>query len=528
MKKTSPFLLLLLIGLLITMPPTDAATLLTDSFNDNYNFEDIEVEADPKKWSKEVSQGFRLSKNGLHEKAFKTFTQAAKRNELTAYLALGVMHREGRGTPKNIKLAKENFKKAADIGSLPARKELFLLRFTTPGNPKEFAAARKQVEEFARNGMPMAQLRLGMAHLTGYGYTPDASKAIDFLTQAAKSTGSHQSQAAFILGQLYRDGNLKPEVKPDAKLAESWLKTAAEAKHPAAMRALGELYLSPDPAKQNFARARDWFSRLDQLGDPYGLYYLGQMSENGWGGEKSLESAASYYRKAADKKVPSAIYRLATFLENGLGGLKKDQTKATDYYRQGAELGHPFCMYNLSVMLDSMDKNSPLKAEVMPWLIRSAAAGLIEAEYQIGTRYQQGRGVPQDYVAAVAWFDRASRSGHAQAQLYLGEMYEKGQGVKPNHSAARRLFELAAKRGNLGGQLKYAEVLANGIGGKQDLPEAYFYAQSATKASESNTVGSKIATQLRDNIIKIMTPAQLAEGKKLITNHSAESVKPAK
>jgi TPR repeat protein len=226
------------------------------------------------------------------------------------------------------------------------------------------------MEQLASKGLAVAQLRHGLAHLAGYGYTADATKAIDYLTQATKSTGSFKSDAAFVLGQLYRDGQLKPEV--------------------------------------------------------------------------------------------------------------------------------------------------------MPWLLRAASAGLVTAEYQIGTRYQQGRGVQQDFVAAGAWFNRAARSGHAQAQLHLGEMYEKGMGVKRDHGAARQLFELSAKGGNLVGVVKYAEVLAKGIGGKQDIVEAYVYAESAASAAAANATASntpvgKLAIQLRDSIIKIMTAEQLTAGEKRLT-----------
>ncbi|MFT5905732.1 MAG: TPR repeat protein, partial [Cryomorphaceae bacterium] len=306
MKKTSPTLLLLFITLMIAVPHTEAA--IHALALENFNLDDIERSADTKKSSQELREGFRLTKSGLNEQAFKMFNLAAKRNELTAYLALGVMHREGRGTPKSLKLAKEHFKKASAKGSQHAYEELMLLRFISPENPEEFADARKKIEEFASSGMAVAQLRLGLAHLTGYGYTADATKAIDYLTQAAESTGPFKHDAAHVLGKLYRDGNLKPEVKPDTKRAVSWFKKAARNKHPGAIRALGELHLSSDPAIQDYASAHELFSELDQLGDSYGLYYLGQMSENGWGVEKSAESAAGYYRKAVDKKVPPALY----------------------------------------------------------------------------------------------------------------------------------------------------------------------------------------------------------------------------
>ncbi|MBT7957972.1 MAG: sel1 repeat family protein [Akkermansiaceae bacterium] len=510
MNKTSIILPSLFISLLIAISPVGAAIHAVE----NFNLDKIESSSDTDETSEEIREGFRLSKKGLHEQAFKMFTAAAKRGELNAYLAIAVMHREGRGTPKNLKLAKENFKKAADKGSRQAGEELVLLRFASPDNLKDFDDARTQLEGFARRGMAAAQLRLGLAHLSGYGYPADATKAIKYLTQAAQSSGPFQSDAAFVLGQLYRDGDPKTKVKPDMKLAESWLKKAAEVKHPGAMRALGEFYLSADPARQNFSKARDWFSRLNQLGDSYGLYYLGQIHENGWGTVKSQETALDYYRQGAKQKVPPAIYRLATFHEHGLGGLKKDKGKALALYRHGAELEHAVCMYNLSVMLDTMDEKPKHKAEVLLWLLRSAGAGLVEAEYQIGVCYQQGNGVQQDLVAAAAWFDRAARNSHAQAQLQLGGMYEKGQGVSRDLSAARRLFELSAKGGNLGGRIKYAEVLANGVGGKQDLIEAYIHAHNATQLVSRNSPAAKLAIKVRDDLYVAMSPEQLTEGKK--------------
>ncbi|MGB6222290.1 tetratricopeptide repeat protein [Haloferula sp.] len=519
MKKAPPRLLLVLIALLVTTSYTNAVLSIVETVG----LEDIEKGDDTDNTSNEIRSGFRLLKSGLNEQAFKEFNIAANRGELTAYMALGVMHRDGLGTPENLKLAKANFKKAYDKGNTAARDELVFLRFAAPETPEEFSTARTRLEKYARNGMAVAQLRLGMAHLTGYGYTADATKAINYLTQATESTGTSRSNAAFALGQLFRDGNLDPEVKPDSKRAETWLKIAAEGKHLGAIRALGEFYLSTDPNRQNFAAAKTWFSLLDQLGDPYALYYLGEMSESGSGCQKSQETALNYYQRAAKKEVPPAIYRLAYFHEHGLGGLKEDKDRAIDLYRQGAGLGHSVCMYNLSVMLDAMDDKPDIKAEVIPWLLRSASAGLADAEYSAGMRYHEGNGVQQDFIAAAAWFDRASRSGHSQAQLNLGVYYENGQGLVRDYRSARRLFELSAKGGNPAGQIKYAEALANGAGGKQDLPEAYFYAQTAAKAPDNPV--AEIAIKLRDVLTRTMTPEQLAEGMRLLNEPASQATK---
>src|SRR6185312_11962631 len=70
------------------------------------------------------------------------------------------------------------------------------------------------------------------------------------------------------------------------------------------------------------------------------------------------------------------------------------------------------------------------------------------AEYEIGMRYSQGRGVPVDLEVATQWFERAATHGLAPAQYRLGSLYEKGQGVKKDLNKARTLYLQAADKGN--------------------------------------------------------------------------------
>jgi hypothetical protein len=59
--------------------------------------------------------------------------------------------------------------------------------------------------------------------------------------------------------------------------------------------------------------------------------------------------------------------------------------------------------------------------------------------------YAEGRGVPQDFQAAVQWYRKAAEQGDADAQVNLGLMYERGAGGLPkNRTLAYALFNLAA------------------------------------------------------------------------------------
>ena len=77
-----------------------------------------------------------------------------------------------------------------------------------------------------------------------------------------------------------------------------------------------------------------------------------------------------------------------------------------------------------------------------------AEQGVAKAQFNLGVRYDNGRGVPQDYAEAAKWYRRAAEQGHASAQYNLGVMYSIGQGVPQNNREAYIWFSLAAASGN--------------------------------------------------------------------------------
>lgn len=94
-------------------------------------------------------------------------------------------------------------------------------------------------------------------------------------------------------------------------------------------------------------------------------------------------------------------------------------------------------------------------------------------EYNLGLKYDNGDGVPQDYPMAAYWFRRAAERGEVPAQVKLGLIYEKGLGVPQNNILAHMWLNLAALKGN------------------------------------------EVAKSSRDSVAQRMTPAQIAEAERL-------------
>ncbi|MDE0781091.1 MAG: tetratricopeptide repeat protein, partial [Alphaproteobacteria bacterium] len=76
-----------------------------------------------------------------------------------------------------------------------------------------------------------------------------------------------------------------------------------------------------------------------------------------------------------------------------------------------------------------------------------AERGNADAQFNLGTIYNKGQGVPQDQEAAVKWYRLAADQGIANAQFNLGVMHQNGQGVPKDDKTAVMWYRLAAEQG---------------------------------------------------------------------------------
>ena len=82
----------------------------------------------------------------------------------------------------------------------------------------------------------------------------------------------------------------------------------------------------------------------------------------------------------------------------------------------------------------------------MALLKRMAYKGDSAAQFDMGARLVDGRGLARDPAAAIGWFEKAAAQGLVQAQFRLGGIYEKGLGVARDAAKARECYEKAAAR----------------------------------------------------------------------------------
>jgi TPR repeat protein len=94
------------------------------------------------------------------------------------------------------------------------------------------------------------------------------------------------------------------------------------------------------------------------------------------------------------------------------------------------------------------ETNAPVQAltPLIDALRVRAEQGDASAQFNLGSRYDNGLGVPQDDAEAVRWYRLSAEQGVARAQVNLGVMYGNGEGVPQDDVEAHMWFNLAASR----------------------------------------------------------------------------------
>ena len=88
----------------------------------------------------------------------------------------------------------------------------------------------------------------------------------------------------------------------------------------------------------------------------------------------------------------------------------------------------------------------------------ASGQGYAAAQTNLGSLYWYGRGVPQDYSEAGRWYRKAVELGDAQAQFNLGIMYETGVEVPLDIAEAVKWWRKAAAQGHDGAKSRLASV----------------------------------------------------------------------
>lgn len=254
---------------------------------------------------------------------------------------------------------------------------------------------------------------------------------------------------------------------------------------------LGVRYHVGDGVSQDYDKARDWLERAAAQGQPWAQFDLGIMYKNGDGVSQDYVKARGWFEKAA---------------------------------AQGSGWAQQFAQYNLGELYHFGYGVTQDFVKAWQWYKKAAAQGDADAQTNLGMLYQQGQGVPQDYTTARQLYEKAAAQGNSRAQTFLGALHDQGLGVPQDYEKARQWWEKAAAQRDAWAQIYLGYLYATyRHGASQDYERAYMWSYIAATSSTGSL--QQTAADNRDRVAHSMTPAQLAEARRLTQQYQARQFK---
>ncbi|NKB61273.1 MAG: hypothetical protein GKR95_03735 [Gammaproteobacteria bacterium] len=113
-----------------------------------------------------------------------------------------------------------------------------------------------------------------------------------------------------------------------------------------------------------------------------------------------------------------------------------------------------------------------------------ANAGSVEAQFNMGILYYEGKGVEKDRQKSIFWFRRAAEAGHAQAQYNLGHLLLEKQQDLAKVKTGVGWWKKSAENGSILAQYNYGKALFYGLAIEQSLEQAHYWISKAARSGE--------------------------------------------
>lgn len=258
-------------------------------------------------------------------------------------------------------------------------------------------------------------------------------------------------------------------------------RASAEKGNPKSCYELGLRYYYGDGVDRDEQEADKWYLKAAQLGNPEAQFTQGRRHHYGLNTAKDLPQAAKWYHKAAMSGHAEAQVELGLFYESGIG-LEKDQLLAMKWFkivvqngllsigfRRPTQIDHALWqaihkvassgdanaqhelatfyadhMVPESARLTVYSEGLTLEQHAFRWYTKAAKSGILRAQISLALCYEEGKGIPKDYVEALKWYLKAGEEGNPLALYYIGKCYAESIGVANDDKEAYAHLNIAS------------------------------------------------------------------------------------
>lgn len=135
-------------------------------------------------------------------------------------------------------------------------------------------------------------------------------------------------------------------------------------------------------------------------------------------------------------------------------------------------------------------------AKAIPFLLKAAEAGNVDAQYNLSIIYHKGEEVPRDLDKSFMWASKAAEQGDSDAQYNLGLYYSLGDGTKVDMKESTKWLTKSAEQGDSDAQLNLGVRYRDGTGVSKDLAQATKWLKASAVQKESSSEEARMDLQI--------------------------------
>lgn len=161
--------------------------------------------------------------------------------------------------------------------------------------------------------------------------------------------------------------------------------------------------------------------------------------------------------------------------------LKGEYSRAHKIWFELADYGDVDAQYNLGTLYDN---GLGVKRDVTiasHWYRLAAASNIVEAQLVLAAIFRGGEIGPPDIKSAIENISAAANRGFPLAQFELGVAYDLGLGVTQNYANAAAWYEKASALGVIEAKYNLGTLYEEGLGVPRDYDTALVYYQEAAR-----------------------------------------------
>lgn len=273
---------------------------------------------------------------------------------------------------------------------------------------------------------------------------------------------------------------LKSGSKNDCALAFKYFKYSADLGNIASINKLAFMYQNGIGVQSSILLAEKHYSNAIKLGSNMARFNLALIYLTHHSTAYSKKAAIKHLNIASSNSLSLATTYLATLYQYGYSGVERNISTAISLFNKAAKVGSPLANNSLGVIY-STDANVLDYSKALKYFSQGTLLSSAEAQYNLGTMYQNGEGVEQDYSRAAALYLDSATSGYVDAMFNIAMMFQAGIGVDENLDSCIHWLQKASTAGDSESPFALAMIYTNldGVVNKSLIQHYYKMAANA-------------------------------------------------